>query len=336
MHPRPEVLPPFGGQALVGDWSLHAGWTAVGLVLLACYLVAVRKASGHGHRPVGSARVVCFVAGVVLLVVTVSSAVDRYAMSVFWVHMIEHLMLIMVAPVLLVLGHPLTVVRDGLPRSARERFETVLRSGPVSVVTHPVTALLFYSAVIVGTHLTSFMDQMAMHPRLMTLEQVLYVGSGWLLFLTLIGNEPIRWRLPYLLRIVLLLLAMMPDTVVGIVLLQTEHVLFPMMMGMHPPWAPNPVRDQQISGGLMWAAGDGLMMCVAAGLVVTLVSAASARAQLLGPWLESARRQTLATHLAHGGAERADHAEGRDVNVDEDEDMLAAYNEMLARMNKQS
>ncbi|MDQ6933688.1 MAG: cytochrome c oxidase assembly protein [Actinomycetota bacterium] len=332
--PLTGALPRLAGHTLVSQWSFHAGWTVAGVVLISGYLVALRMAARRGLRPVSPIRVACFVTGTVLLVATVSSAMGGYAMSVFWVHMIEHLTLIMVVPVLLVLGHPLTVIRDGLAGAGRTRFEAALHSAPVSVLTYPLTGLLLYSAVIVGTHLTSFMDTMAMHPWLMTGEQVLYVVSGWLLFATLVGSEPIRWRVPYLLRIVLLLLAMVPDTLVGIVLVQSNRVLFPMMMGMHPAWAPNALRDQQISGSLMWAVGDGLMVGVAFGVVVALISGSATRSPVLGGWLESARRQTLTTHLALSGAEPANPAEGQVVDVDDDDDLLAAYNQMLARMNK--
>ena len=330
-------LPPFGLDAVFSGARFHPGWTAVGLLLLVGYLAAFARARTNR---VGAARVACFVAGVLVLLATLSSGIDTYAMSVFWVHMIEHLLLIMVVPMLLVLGHPLTVSREALSDRGRDRFDRFVRTGPVALITSPLIGLAAYAAVIIGTHLTGFMDAMAVHGWLMPVEQAMYVVAGWLLLLTLIGDEPVRWRLPYLSRVLLLLVAMVPDTVVGIVLLQSNHVLFPTFMSQRPGWSPDAVADQQIAGGLMWAAGDGLMMAVAVAVVIFMISD-SQHGQVIGPWLESVRRQTLADHVGgpsrarNGSEEHGEDAFGSDADVDEDEDVLDAYNRMLARLSDQ-
>ena len=184
-----------------------------------------------------------------------------------------------------------------------------------------------------GTHLTSFMDQMATHPWLMGAEQVLYVVSGYLFLLTLLGSEPIRWRLSHLARVVLVLLAMTPDTVVGIVLLQTNRDLFPVMEATHPSWAPPPLADMHIAGGLMWAAGDGLMMLIGVGVIIAMISD-KAQESVLGTRLEGIRRQTLTAQLV--AADATPTAFDEKVSVDDDEEMLSAYNRMLERLNRET
>jgi putative membrane protein len=246
----------------------------------------------------------------------------------FWDHMIEHLLLIMVVPALLVAGHPLTVLAQATTGRTRERVHSVLRSAPVSVVTHPVVALAIYSVVIVGTHLTSFMDAMTVHMWLMPAEQVVYLLSGSLLLVTLLADEPLRWRPPHLLRIAVLLLAMVPDTLVGIVLMQSSTAMFPGMTTA-ASWAPTPLRDEQIAGGIMWAGGDGLMMLFAV-IVVVVWIATPDRDATAGAWLEKVRRQRL-TDIA-GDAEGLG-AATEDSDVDEDEAYLDAYNRMLKRLN---
>jgi putative copper resistance protein D len=280
------------------------------------------------------ARVGSFVAGLALLVVTVSSAVDTYAMALFWDHMVEHLMLIMVVPALLVLGHPLTVLRAAAATRGRgEAVDRVLRSAPVAVLTHPVVGMVVYGAVIIATHLTSFMDRMVVHPWLMDAEQWLYLVSGYLFLLPLIGNEPIRWKLPHLGRVMLILLAMTPDTVVGIVLMQANHDPFPVMEGAHPMWAMDPLRDVTTAGGLMWAGGDGLMMLMGIGIVIAML-VDPARDAMLGPRLENVRRRTLAGNVARADASAPGFAD--DVDVDEDDAVLDAYNRMLGRLGGDS
>jgi len=321
---------PYGAHALFTTWSAHPGWLIGGVLLLGGYCWAVRRAARNG-RPLPVWRVASFVFGVVLLEVTIASAIDAYAMYLFWMHMVEHLVLIMVVPVFLVLGHPLTAIHDALRPPARERFAAVLQSRPIGVLTDPLVGLLVYTIVIITTHLTGFMDQMAMHGWVMTFEQVLYVVAGCWLFMPLLAYEPLRRNVPYLLRIAVLFLAMVPDAVVGIVLLQTNDDLFPMMMSMHPSWAPDPVRDTNTAGALMWAAGDGLMMFIAVGVVIAMISDQDQSRQGFGTWLEGARRRTLVQHVNLAGAEEAPRTDDFDPDGDE---ALAAYNRMLGRLNE--
>ena len=334
MHQMPPMLPPFHWGSFLRVWEFRPGWDAFALLLLAGYVAGLVVCRRHGVRSVHPVRVLMFVLGVALLVLTVSSAVDAYAMALFWDHMVEHLLLIMVVPALLVLGHPLTVLRAAASTRGRAgTVDGVLRSGPVAVLTHPVFAVALYSVVIVATHLTSFMDVMATHHWVMAGEQVLYLASGYLFLLPLLGNEPIRWRLPYLLRIALLLGAMTPDTVVGIVLMQTVSDIFPVMMAGHPAWALSPVDDLHMAGGIMWAGGDGLMMFMAVGVVIALIASGDEKVAL-GSWLQGVRRTTLADAVARGDATGATFDD--EADVDEDDAMLAAYNRMLARLDREN
>ncbi|HET7387453.1 MAG TPA: cytochrome c oxidase assembly protein [Nocardioidaceae bacterium] len=325
-------LPPLTWSSFWASWGFRPVWDLLILVALVCYLLGLRAAARRGTLSVHPARVASFVAGLVLLAFTLNSAIDVYAMAVFWDHMIEHLLLIMVVPALLVVGLPLTVWRDALTGRARTRLESVLESRPVAVLTHPIVGLGIYSLVIVATHLTSFMDQMAMHPWLMYVEQVLYLVAGYLFLLPLLGREPIRWRLPYLFRIALILVGMTPDTVVGIVLMQTQSDPFPMMFSMHPAWAPAPLHDLEIGGAMMWAFGDMLMMFFGFGVIAAFI-ADPHRDRMLGPWLERVRAGTLSANVVKGLDDSASPGFAEDADVDEDEEVLAAYNRMLGRLD---
>ncbi len=325
-----SMLPPLDWSTFLTHWHLRPVWLVFAVVVLAGYVGALAVARRHGVRAVHPARVVSFVAGVALLLFTVSSAIDVYAMAVFWDHMVEHLLLIMVVPALLVLGHPLTVVRAAASTRGREgAFDAFVRSWPVSVLTHPVVGFVLYSVVLIATHLTSFMDAMATHGWLMDAEQWIYLVSGYLFLLPLIGSEPIRWQVPYLGKLAMILLGMTPDTVVGIVLMQTTYNMFPVMEAGHPAWAPAPLMDLQIAGALMWAGGDGLMMLLGVGITLAMITHAGS-ASVIGERLEGVRRRTLAEHVALGGGTMviAD-----DTDVDEDDVALEAYNQMLARMS---
>jgi len=319
------VSGPLTWDRLFSTWSLHSGWLLASVVLIAGYQLCRGPARRRGaHVPVW--RAACFHSGVVLMYASVASGIGAYAMSLFWDHMVLHLILIMAVPGLLVLGHPWTVL-VGAAGGADSWLGRAVRSRAAGVITNPITGVVVYAIVIIYTHLTGFMDRMAMNDRLMTGEEIAYVVAGYLLFLPLLGEEPIRSRAPYLGRLVAFLIAMVPDTLVGVVLLQSTTNPYPMMMSMHPSWAPDPVRDVHIAGGLMWAVGDGLMMIVSVGLMVSVITSPTRRTYMTGAWLDSVR----AGAIAHGGR-------GQDAPVVADPDSdeaLEAYNAMLARMAAQ-
>ena len=318
--PGMHQLDPLSWSSFLGTWALAPGWLLATLLLLGGYHAARRLAGARTSVPAW--RAVSFTAGCVLMWACVASGIGAYAMAVFWMHMVLHLLLIMVVPALLVLGHPITVLVEALPAGRQPRALARVRSWPVSLLTHQATGLLLYTVVIVGTHLTGFMDQMTLHPWLMTGEQVAYVVAGYLFLLPLLGEEPTRPDPPYLLRLAVFMAAMVPDTVVGIVLLQSNHDLFPIMMAAHPAWAPPAVTDINIAGGLMWAGGDGLMMALAMGLMLSVITSPARRTRMTGAWLDSARRATLTAHT------------GSDEDLDPDSDAaLEAYNRALRRLD---
>jgi putative copper resistance protein D len=158
------------------------------------------------------------------------------------------------------------------------------------------------------------------HPLVHDLEHVLYLLAGYLFYLPLLGSEPIRWRLSFPARLLVLVASMPVDTFVGVVLTQTNRELFPAYTAAHRAWGPSLIDDLHAGGGVMWVGGDGLMLLFI--VLASVVFARDARGTA-GRWLETARRNTLAEH---GAAPPS----ARPRPVDDDEQQLAAYNAYLA------
>lgn len=280
--------------------------------LLCCLLLAVYWL---GVRRVGAARwprsrTLAFLGGVALLVLATNSAIAVYGMTLYWMHMIKHLLLIMVVPALLVLGRPWTLLPGDLARD-----------NPVlAQLTRPVFGLLSYTAVLVGTHLTSFMPAAMAHPWLHDLEVVLYLVGGFLLLTPLLGDEPIRYKLAYPQRLLVLVVGMVVDTIVGVVLMMSNTDPAK-VSGMAPrDWGPSPLTDVHWGGAVMWVIGDGLMVVIALRVISRWTNDPS-RQNSLGSWLDSARRQSLSGFT---GTEQ-----GSEVD---DDAALAAYNAKLAAL----
>lgn len=319
-------LPALGWSEFLTTWSLQPGWL-LGVVILGAGYLTLRNSAGPASTVKGW-RVASFLAGLGLAYVAIASAINGYAMALAWMHMVLHLTLIMIVPALLVLGHPLTVIAETGPRAER-----AMRSLPVTVLVHPATGIVLYSVVIIGTHLSGFMDSMAQSTSLMVGEQVLYVVAGFLFLTGTIGEEKVRPDLPYLGRIALLVVGMVPDTIVGIVMLQSERDLYPVYSAARPDWALDAVRDIQTAGGLMWAGGDGGMMMLAIGLVIAVVTSPERREKMTGSFLDGVRSSQLSRESIRDTTDEGPVAPGS-VDPDSDE-ALDAYNAMLAKMNQQ-
>lgn len=318
-------LPPLTLSRLVGTWAAAPVTDVIVVLLAVLYLSRAhfRRPSSAARWPVG--RTCAFLGSLVVAAVTIQSGIDVYGHELFYLHMCEHLLLIMVVPVLFVLGQPLRLMQEGEDRVAR-RTRSVLDGRTVAVLTFPLLGFAAYTSVLVGTHLTGFIQSMLTDMRLHDLEIVLYLVSGYLYLMPLMGHEPLRRALSYPLRLFVLFLGMMADTVVGVILMLSAHEPFPAYAAQHRTWGPALLDDIHTGGGIMWVAGDGLMFMIIV-LVISQWMADTERQNDTGKWLEAARRSALAGQ----GVDAVDPDEDRDI--DDDEAALAAYNRMLSRLH---
>jgi putative copper resistance protein D len=291
-------------------WEPAWAVDAVLVVLGALYLTGAVR---YGSWPIR--RTASFLAALAAAVLTFNSGIAVFGHEAFAVHMVMHLMLIMVIPAFWVTAHPLELLRDRLGGAPAHAFDAVVGGRVARAVTFPATVLVVYAAVVVLTHLTGFMEAMAGSMALHHTEQVLYLVAGLLFFHTAIGVDVLPRRPAYFARFVLMLIAMGVDTLVGVVLMLAPATMFPSydLEGVH------------LGGGIMWVGGDALMMVIMVLLGRMWVSDPSGRVDF-GPWLESARRSAFSEQTGDDGG-------GEDL--DDDDDALAAYNRMLARLNRE-
>ena len=200
--------------------------------------------------------------------------------------------------------------------------------------------MIAYAATVVGTHLTTFMNQVESNDLVHNAEHVLFLVVEYLYFLPLIGREPIRWKVSYPLRLFLLFIAMPVDAFTGVVLGSASSDPF---ASMEPrSWGPSALDDVHMGGAVMWIGGAAIMFVV---IMVTFFQwTREARPSSAMGWLEAARRASIADRLAEaakvGAGAPSVQADGsaapslpRAADVDEDEDQLEAYNTYLARIN---
>src|SRR5499427_7074166 len=188
-------MPPLTLLEVVTRWQFAPVVTGLVVVAAGLYLWGVlRVRLRHPARPWPWWRTALFLGGLGVVVIATESGVGVYDEVLFWDHMVQHLMLLMVAPPMLVAAQPVTLLLHASRNPVHTWAKRAVRSRVASFLTWPVFGLAAYAATIVGTHLTGLTHEILVNQTLHNAEHVLYLVVGYLFFLPLLGCEPIRWR----------------------------------------------------------------------------------------------------------------------------------------------
>jgi putative copper resistance protein D len=321
--------PPPSWPSVITTWAPSTLIIVSLVAVAATYLVAlgvVNRRHPRNHWAV--ARTGSFLLGLLVVAFATQGEVAVYDDVLFSMHMAQHLLLIMIAPPLLVYGRPITLALHATRNPWHTRIKRLVRSRPVSILTSPPIATAIYVAVVVGTHLTGFMNLVLAHALVHDSEHVLYLVSGYLFFLPIVGSEPLRHRPSLGLRYALLVLTMPVDTFVGVVLMMSPRELFPAYADTGRTWGTSPLGDLHTGGATMWIGGDGVMVALILVLTIGLIRSRDTR-PILGSWIEGARARTMQEHLTVRGVASPAVLRG---TVD-DEAHLSAYNAYLEALH---
>jgi putative copper resistance protein D len=341
------MLPRFGLLAVATQWQFAPIVTALVVVAVALYLWGVvRVAKRHPARPWPAWRTAAFLGGMLVLVVATESGIGSYDGLLFYDHMVQHLLLLMVAPPLLIVGQPLTLLLHASRNPLHSWVKRVLRSPVASFLTWPVFGAAAYAISVLAAHLTSLANYFERSQAAHSAEHALFVIVGYLFFLPILGREPVKWRLSYPIRFVVLVLLMPVDTFTGLALGYGSAHSPGIPIGPRPAWAPSPVSDLHLGGAVMWIGGDGIMFALM--MAVFWMWSRDERAAVSGRgFFERARQANLASLVAShqpatatpvaaaapAEASAGQHAANGRGGIDDDEH-LAAYNAYLARLNQ--
>ena len=232
----------------------------------------------------------------------------------------------MMAPVLLVVGRPVILLLHSAGNPVHSWVKRVVRSRTVTALTWPPATVVLYCAVVAGTHLTSLMNLVVENDGVHDAEHALYLVTGYLFFLPVLGSEPIRWRVPMAGRYLMLLVSMPVDTAVGVLLMIAPHEMFPAYAHAGRTWGPSLLADLHAGGVIMWAGSDSIMTVLALAVAVLLIRDPR-QARLLGRWAEGTRRTVLLQGMANAGMTMPG-----GPTIDDDAH-LAAYNAYLGTLS---
>jgi putative copper resistance protein D len=223
----------------------------------AAWFVAVRRVNrAHPGNPHPAHRSWLFLGGLAAIGVALLSPIEAYEGSLFSVHMVQHLLLQLVAAPLLLAAGPITLALRASPPRPRRMLLAVLRSPILHALSFPVVTWLLFAGVNWGWHFSALYDEALENPLLHHLQHATFLGAALLFWWPAIGADPSPWRLPHPVRLLYLFLAMPQNSFLGVALLQATAVLYPHYVSNLRGWGPTPLEDQQLGGMIMWVVGD--------------------------------------------------------------------------------
>ncbi|GAA4162245.1 cytochrome c oxidase assembly protein [Gryllotalpicola daejeonensis] len=302
--PPPETL-----HSLIFGANVDPVWLLVAAFGIFFYIAGVLRLRRRGDSwPLG--RTVSWVAGMLVLAYITSGGIAVYVDYLFSAHMTMHMALMMVVPLLLVPGAPVTLAaraitkRSDDSRGGREWILLAVHSRIAGILANPfIAALLFVGSLWVFYYSPLFRWATENHlgHEWMTVH---FLITGYLFVQSLIGIDPVPFRLAYPFRLVLLLGTMVVHAFFGLTIMTASGLFLADWFGaMGRTWGATPMNDQYVAGGIAWSIGE----------LPTLVLAIVVALQ----WSRSDARET----------KRKDRASDRTGNAD-----VAEYNAMLQRM----
>lgn len=286
-------------------WQLEAHETLPLILVGLLYRYGVaRVAREHPANPHPRWRAWAWYAGLVVLFVALQSPIGTYDTTLFSVHMVQHLLMAMVAAPLLALGAPITLLlRVASPRIRQRVILRVLHSWPLRLASFPVVAWVLFAGVMWATHFSGLYNAALDDPLAHFAEHALYLGTALLFWWPVVGADPSPWRMSHPLRIGYLLVGMPQSSFLGLAILSAPEPLYPHYATLSRDWGPTPLADQQLAGAIMWGGGDMLFLLAVILAVWVWLRAEEAEGRRADARLDrELARRARAAESAPGGA----------------------------------
>ena len=220
------------------------------LVSAVWYLVSVRRLGRKG-RPWSPWRTASFLTGVVWIFIATGSGVAYYDDSVFVMHVIQHLVLMNVAPIFLALGAPVTLALQSSERRTQQGILKVLHNRVFELATHPIIVAAATYLTMIVYFLTPVYAISERHPLFHDYIHLQFLLVGCFYWWPVVGRDPTRWRMSYPVRLAYLATGIPVNVILGVALVNSHNSI---------DAAIHTVGDTHAGGALMWGGGELLLL----------------------------------------------------------------------------
>jgi len=257
----------------LGTWHFDAPGVLLALAVAAPYAWAYWRfrstASPSSTFRFSRWRPAAFAAGIVLMLLSLVSPIDTYSDDLFWVHMIQHVLIVMFIAPLLLLGAPATLaLRAATPRVRHQYLVPFLNSRFLQICLYPPVAVTVLIAAIWIWHIPSLYDAAIASEALHFFEHSSFLASALLFWWLVIGVDPSHLRPGHIARVAILIVAILQNLALGLILTSLGSAAYESYAALESvrDWGPSALTDQRIGAGIMWVPGT--MMFALAVLVL--------------------------------------------------------------------
>ncbi|MGH2915246.1 MAG: cytochrome c oxidase assembly protein [Solirubrobacteraceae bacterium] len=248
------------------------GWSIQLPLLYVAVAASLYWIGGRGFRVAGRSgwHEASFAAGLATIVIALESPLDGYADKLFWVHMLQHVLLLTAAPPLILLGKPWPRMWRAIPlRWRAPAGRTLARArwtAPVRALARPVPAFVLFNATVLGWHLPAAYDATLTHSLIHDSEHAMFFFIGLLFWARVVDPGPLRPRLVWPMRLVFVVGSMVVGWGLAITLVMIQHPIYSFYADLASrPGGISALADQQLAAGVMWVPGS-----IAYGLTVVI------------------------------------------------------------------
>jgi cytochrome c oxidase assembly factor CtaG len=273
-----ELPPHLTVADLVLRWRPDLIFGPLAVLAAVAYLLGVRRLRRDG-RSWPSTRTACWLGGCAVLLVTTSSGLASYGHAVFSVHMVDHMLLATLVPVLLVLGHGVSLALEATRAGLRIRLLSMLDAPAVRFARHPAVAWTAVAVTLFGLYPTGLFGSIVLEHWAHLGMDVAFLGTGLALFWPVLGHSVGERGLPAIGRIVMVFAVMALHAGFSAWLLsQAVPVAAQFYGALHLPFLTDLLADQRRGAVLGWALGEVAVMVTVVVLVVRWTRADQAEA----------------------------------------------------------
>ena len=269
-------------QAVLRSWSIPPAATFAIVLSALVYLRGWWLLRRAGSPNIPPRRAVTFLLGLLSLWVALASPMDVFNSFVLTAHMLQHMMLMMVAPPLLLLGAPLVPVVRGLPIFAAREFagpflswSAAKRAG--TTLTNPIFALLLMGVAMFAWHTPALYELALRSPAWHQTEHACFLVASLIFWWPVVQPWPSRAQWPRWAMVPYLLIADLQNTALSAILAFSDRVLYPSYSTVPRLFRFTALEDQVAAGAIMWVVGSIAFVIPAVVIAIQCLSKWSSR-----------------------------------------------------------
>ena len=261
------------GQNPFTAWNWNPLPTLLLLVAAYLYLNGLNNWERPSH-PIGVWQRISFFTGLFLIFIALQSPLDNLGEHMLSFHQLQHFLLRMMAPLLVLLGAPLTPILRGLPPwvlqgIVRPTVRHPLARAIYDKLTNPVISVGIFMGVLYLWQFPGGFNLALRNEFVHAMMHITMMSSGFIFYWAVIDPKPHRSRVHYGVRVLYLGLIVLPNTILGAAITFSKGIIYSGYQDVYRPFDMSLLTDQQIGGLMLWVPGD-MMSILVAGIVMIM------------------------------------------------------------------